>query len=109
MQERWKNGPGRSMSGRSPTRWNLTKNLDGILPQSAIRELWNLTSRDAIIATGVGQHQMWSAQFYKFRRPRDWLSSAGLGTMGFGLPAAIGAEVAIPIGWLSILTGMAVS
>lgn len=68
-----------------------------ILPQHAIRELWKLTrDRDAIIATGVGQHQMWTAQFYKFRRPRTWLSSAGLGTMGFGLPAAMGAKVAHP-------------
>jgi len=68
-----------------------------ILPQEAIHELWELTKdRDAIIATGVGQHQMWSAQFYKFRKPRRWLSSAGLGTMGFGLPAAIGAKIANP-------------
>ncbi len=70
---------------------------DGILAQHAIRELWHLTKdRDTIISTGVGQHQMWTAQFYKFRRPRTWLSSCGLGTMGFGLPAAIGAKVAHP-------------
>jgi acetolactate synthase-1/2/3 large subunit len=68
-----------------------------ILPQQAIHELWKLTrDRDTIIATGVGQHQMWAAQFYKFREPRTWLSSAGLGTMGFGLPAAVGAKVAHP-------------
>ncbi len=71
--------------------------FEGILPQHAIRELWKATKdRDAIIATGVGQHQMWSAQFYKFTRPRTWLSSGGLGTMGFGLPAAMGAKVAYP-------------
>jgi acetolactate synthase I/II/III large subunit len=70
---------------------------EAILPQHAIHELWRLTKdRDAIIATGVGQHQMWSAQFYKFDKPRTWLSSAGLGTMGFGLPAAMGAQVAYP-------------
>ena len=70
---------------------------EGILPQHAIHELWKATKdRDAIIATGVGQHQMWSAQFYKFRKPRTWLSSGGLGTMGFGLPAAMGAKVAHP-------------
>jgi len=70
---------------------------ESILPQQAIHELWRLTKdRDTIIATGVGQHQMWSAQFYLFDKPRTWLSSAGLGTMGFGLPAAVGAKVAHP-------------
>ncbi len=70
---------------------------EAILPQHAIHELWRLTKdRDTIVATGVGQHQMWSAQFYLFDKPRTWLSSAGLGTMGFGLPAAMGAKVAHP-------------
>jgi len=69
----------------------------GILPQHAIAELSRLTAdRDTIVTVGVGQHQMWAAQFYKFRRPRTWLSSSGLGTMGFGLPAAMGAQVAAP-------------
>ena len=69
----------------------------GILPQHAIAELSRLTAdRDTIVTVGVGQHQMWAAQFYKFRRPRTWLSSSGLGTMGFGLPAAMGAQVASP-------------
>jgi acetolactate synthase-1/2/3 large subunit len=69
----------------------------GILAQEAIAELSRITAdRDAIVAVGVGQHQMWAAQFYKFRRPRTWLSSSGLGTMGFGLPAAMGAKVAHP-------------
>ena len=78
-----------------PFRYN--PGFDGILPQHAIQELWNLTKdRETIIATGVGQHQMWSAQFYKFRKPRTWLSSGGLGTMGFGLPAAVGAKIAHP-------------
>ena len=70
---------------------------EGILPQHAIRELYRLTAeRPTLIATGVGQHQMWTAQHYKFRRPRQLLSSAGLGTMGFGLPAALGAKAAFP-------------
>jgi len=69
----------------------------GILPQHAISELYRLTKDlDPIIATGVGQHQMWAAQFYKFHKPRRWLSSGGLATMGFGLPAAIGAKAANP-------------
>ncbi len=69
----------------------------GILPQHAIAELSRLThDRDAIVSVGVGQHQMWAAQFYQFRNPRTWLSSSGLGTMGFGLPAAMGAKAAYP-------------
>ena len=73
------------------------QDFDGILPQHAIRQLWKLTKdRDPIISTGVGQHQMWTAQHYKFRRPRRLLSSGGLGTMGFGLPAAVGAKIAHP-------------
>jgi acetolactate synthase I/II/III large subunit len=68
-----------------------------ILVQHAVRTLWEITKdRDPIIATGVGQHQMWTAQFFKFRGPRRWLSSGGLGTMGFGLPAALGAKAANP-------------
>ena len=71
--------------------------FEGILPQHAISELYRLTrDRDAIITTGVGQHQMWTAQHYKFRRPRTHICSSGLGTMGFGLPAAIGAKAAWP-------------
>ncbi len=72
--------------------------FDGILPQHAIRELWRLTKDrdDVIICTGVGQHQMWTAQHYKFRHPRRFLSSGGLGTMGFGLPSAVGAKTANP-------------
>lgn len=64
--------------------------------QEVIETLYNETQGDAIIATGVGQHQMWAAQFFKFREPRTYISSLGLGTMGFGLPAAIGAKVAFP-------------
>jgi acetolactate synthase-1/2/3 large subunit len=64
--------------------------------QEVIETLYNETKGDAIITTGVGQHQMWAAQFFKFREPRTYISSLGLGTMGFGLPAAIGAKVAFP-------------
>jgi len=70
---------------------------DEILPQYAIDELWRQTNdREPYITTGVGQHQMWAAQFYRFNKPRHWLSSSGLGTMGFGLPAAMGAQAAHP-------------
>ncbi len=67
-----------------------------ILPQMAIEMLYELTNGEAIITTGVGQHQMWAAQYYKFRQPRQFLTSAGLGAMGFGFPAALGAKVAFP-------------
>ncbi|WP_437201491.1 biosynthetic-type acetolactate synthase large subunit [Planctomicrobium sp. SH664] len=70
---------------------------DFIVPQYAIEELWRQTiDRDPYIAVGVGQHQMFAAQFYKFRKARHWLSSSGLGTMGFGLPAAMGVQAAHP-------------
>jgi acetolactate synthase-1/2/3 large subunit len=67
-----------------------------ILPQQAIEILYEETKGDAIISTGVGQHQMWTPQFYHFKKPRTFISSLGAGTMGFGLPAAIGAKVARP-------------
>jgi acetolactate synthase-1/2/3 large subunit len=67
-----------------------------IVPQHAIQTLFEETDGKAIITTGVGQHQMWAAQFYQFRQPRAFVSSLGLGTMGFGLPAALGAKVACP-------------
>ena len=67
-----------------------------ILPQIAIEMLYELTQGEAIITTGVGQHQMWAAQFYKFKYPRQLLTSAGLGAMGYGYPAALGAKVACP-------------
>ena len=67
-----------------------------IQPQEAIATLYELTKGDAIITTGVGQHQMWAAQFYRFDEPRRYISSLGLGAMGFGYPAALGAKVACP-------------
>ncbi|PYI82518.1 MAG: biosynthetic-type acetolactate synthase large subunit [Verrucomicrobia bacterium] len=67
-----------------------------ILPQMAIEMLYELTEGDAILTTGVGQHQMWAGQYYKFKFPRQFLTSAGLGAMGYGYPAALGAKVARP-------------
>ncbi|MEC9002662.1 MAG: biosynthetic-type acetolactate synthase large subunit [Planctomycetota bacterium] len=77
--------------------YKYDQEFDGILPQHAISELSDLTQdRNTIISVGVGQHQMWSAQYFSFREPRTWMSSSGLGTMGFGLPAAMGAQAANP-------------
>lgn len=67
-----------------------------LMPQYVIEQIYQLTKGDAIIVTEVGQHQMWSAQYYKYTQPRTFISSGGLGTMGFGLPAAIGAQVGRP-------------
>jgi acetolactate synthase-1/2/3 large subunit len=67
-----------------------------IAPQNVIKSVYDITGGDAIVATEVGQHQMWAAQFYRFEQPRKWITSGGLGTMGFGLPAALGAQVAFP-------------
>ncbi len=76
--------------------FRFTDTEDTIQPQYAIRLLWEITKGEAIITTGVGQHQMWAAQYYDFVHPRSFLTSAGLGTMGFGYPGAIGAKVAFP-------------
>jgi acetolactate synthase I/II/III large subunit len=76
-----------------PFRYEASKH---IVPQEAVATLYELTKGDAIIATGVGQHQMWAAQFYRFNEPRRYISSLGLGAMGFGYPAALGAKVACP-------------
>ena len=67
-----------------------------IKPQFMIQALYEATGGDAIVASDVGQHQMWAAQYYHFSRPRRWINSGGLGTMGFGLPAAMGAKVGCP-------------
>ncbi|HKP10599.1 MAG TPA: biosynthetic-type acetolactate synthase large subunit [Blastocatellia bacterium] len=72
------------------------KRDDVIMPQHLVEELHSLTKGEAIISTDVGQHQMWVAQYYPFGGPRQWLTSGGLGTMGFGFPAALGAQVAYP-------------
>jgi acetolactate synthase-1/2/3 large subunit len=67
-----------------------------IMPQHVIESIYDLTQGDAIITTEVGQHQMWTAQYYKFKTPRSLITSGGLGTMGYGFPAAIGAKIARP-------------
>ena len=74
------------------------RNSDTIIkPQHAVERLYELTkNKDTFITTEVGQHQMWAAQYYKFNKPNRWMTSGGLGTMGFGLPAAIGVQIANP-------------
>ena len=91
--------------------WHSTHPLsysktNGLLkPQFVIEKLYEHTKGKAIVCTDVGQHQMWSAQFYKFEEPRSFLSSGGLGTMGFGLPASIGAKLAQPQKTVINITG----
>lgn len=82
------------------------KNSDEIIkPQFVVQKLWEVTGGDAFVATDVGQHQMWSAQYYRFDKPRRWVTSGGLGTMGFGLPAAMGVQLAHPGKPVACITG----
>jgi acetolactate synthase-1/2/3 large subunit len=78
-----------------------------IKPQQVIEELYKVTEGDAFITSDVGQHQMWAAQFYKFDKPRRWINSGGLGTMGFGLPSAMGVQFANPTSPVACVTGEA--
>ena len=79
-----------------PFKYTKAKSGQSPKPQYVIETLYKLTHGDAVIVPGVGQHQMWAAQFYKFKYPRQFLTSGGLGSMGFGLPAAMGAKIACP-------------
>ncbi|WP_077730484.1 acetolactate synthase 3 large subunit [Methylocaldum sp. 14B] len=83
------------------------RNSPLIKPQYVIEQLYEVTNGDAFVTSDVGQHQMWTAQFYKFDKPRRWINSGGLGTMGFGLPAAIGAKLAHPDADVACVTGEA--
>jgi acetolactate synthase-1/2/3 large subunit len=78
-----------------------------IKPQWVIEKLYEVTEGNAFVTSDVGQHQMWAAQFYKFDRPRQWINSGGLGTMGFGLPAAMGVQLANPGETVACVTGEA--
>jgi acetolactate synthase-1/2/3 large subunit len=78
-----------------------------IKPQMVIEKLYKVTKGDAFITSDVGQHQMWAAQFYKFDKPKRWINSGGLGTMGFGLPSAMGVQIANPKNLVACVTGEA--
>ncbi len=89
------------------SRKSLTyRNSDEVIkPQFVIEKLYEITRGDAFITSDVGQHQMWAAQYYKFDQPRRWINSGGLGTMGFGLPAAMGVQLAHPGATVACVTG----
>jgi acetolactate synthase-1/2/3 large subunit len=89
--------------GRDCLRYDHTSDI--IKPQYVIEKLYEVTKGDAFVCSDVGQHQMWAAQFYKFDQPRRWINSGGLGTMGFGLPAAMGAYLANPGATVACVTG----
>ncbi len=78
-----------------------------IKPQLVLEKLYEVTKGNAFVTSDVGQHQMWAAQFYKFNKPRRWINSGGLGTMGFGLPAAMGVQLANPGATVACVTGEA--
>ena len=80
---------------------------DLIKPQYVVEKLYEITGGDAFITSDVGQHQMWAAQYYKFDKPRRWINSGGLGTMGFGLPAAMGVQMVNPGATVACVTGEA--
>ncbi|NCN88292.1 MAG: biosynthetic-type acetolactate synthase large subunit [Gallionella sp.] len=91
--------------------WRSRKSLtyrnstEVIKPQYVIEKLYEVTHGDAFITSDVGQHQMWAAQYYKFNQPRRWINSGGLGTMGFGLPSAMGVQLAHPGAQVACITG----
>jgi acetolactate synthase-1/2/3 large subunit len=89
---------------RHPLHYNDSSDSE-IKPQRAIQAIYEATGGDAIVTSDVGQHQMWAAQYYSFTKPRRWINSGGLGTMGFGLPAAMGAAVGMPEETVVCITG----
>ncbi len=92
-------------------RWRTMESLhyqtkkDVIVPQLVVERLMQITGGEAYVTSDVGQHQMWAAQYYQFSKPRRWINSGGLGTMGFGLPAAMGVQIAFPDEMVVCITG----
>jgi len=98
---------------RQINEWRDVKSLayeyskEVIKPQYVVEKLWEATNGEAYVTSDVGQHQMWAAQYYRFDEPRRWINSGGLGTMGFGLPAALGVKLAFPEADVACITGEA--
>lgn len=90
---------------RSKECMKFADSLEVIKPQSVVQKLWEVTGGDAFITSDVGQHQMWAAQYYGFNKPRRWINSGGLGTMGVGLPYAMGVQMANPDATVACITG----
>ncbi len=91
---------------RSANCMKYTQDMEGaIRAQFVIEKLWEVTNGDAYVCSDVGQHQMWAAQYYKFSQPNRWINSGGLGTMGFGLPSAMGVQLAYPDATVACVTG----
>ncbi|KZN38559.1 acetolactate synthase [Pseudoalteromonas luteoviolacea S2607] len=101
-QEAWWN---EITSWRAKDCLNYDREADKLKPQTVIEKLYEITNGDAYITSDVGQHQMFAAQYYPFKNPRQWINSGGLGTMGFGLPAAMGVKVAFPDNEVVCVTG----
>ena len=95
----------RAQHGLNHEMWKGAKKSNKILPQVVVQELYQATNGDAWVTSDVGQHQMFVAQYYKFNKPRRWVNSGGLGTMGFGLPAAMGVKFAYPKDEVVCVTG----
>ncbi|OJZ07276.1 MAG: acetolactate synthase, large subunit, biosynthetic type [Thiobacillus sp. 63-78] len=90
---------------RSKNCLKYNRNSPLIKPQYVVEKLWEVTGGDAFVTSDVGQHQMWAAQYYKFDQPRRWINSGGLGTMGVGLPYAMGVQLAFPDAQVACITG----
>lgn len=90
---------------RSKNCLKYNRNSPIIKPQYVVEKLWEVTKGDAYVTSDVGQHQMWAAQYYKFDKPRRWINSGGLGTMGVGLPYAMGVQLAFPDAQVACITG----
>ncbi|MCF2856001.1 acetolactate synthase 3 large subunit [Pseudoalteromonas sp. SMS1] len=101
-QEAWWNN---ITSWRAQNCLNFDTETDKLKPQTVIQRLYDITNGDAYVTSDVGQHQMFAAQYYPFKKPRQWINSGGLGTMGFGLPAAMGVKVAFPDNEVVCVTG----